>query len=193
VVARSNIGNVAVRTVPVSIAAEVEGVLAGFGSPAGKTLSSDVTDVAAEADPIRVRQILRNLVSNAIRYGGAEIEIVGYNDSGVSVVEVCDSGSEIGQLDRERIFEPYERAHVTEGRTGSVGLGLSVSRTLAELMHGSLTYRFDGRSVFRLELPASAGSPGDVRPNSRMGHDETLSAFGAIGSSRIGVDAGVIQ
>jgi PAS domain S-box-containing protein len=193
VAARSNIGNVAVRTVPVSLAAEVDGVLAGFGSPGGKVLSSDVTDVVAEADPIRVRQILRNLVSNAIRYGGDQIEVVGYNDAGVSVIEVCDSGPEIGKADRERIFEPYERAHVTEGTTGSVGLGLSVSRTLAELMHGSLTYRYDGRSVFRLELLASAGSPADVRPHSGMGHDETLSAFGTIGSSRIGVDVGVIQ
>jgi PAS domain S-box-containing protein len=193
VAARSNIGNVSVRVVPVSIAAEVEGVLAGFGSPPNKVISSDVTDVTAEADPIRVRQILRNLVSNAIRYGGDRIEVVGYNESGVSVIEVHDSGPEIGSTDRERIFEPYERGHVIEGRTGSVGLGLSVSRTLAELMHGSLTYRFDGGSVFRLELPASAGSVGDVRPHSRMGHDETLSAFGAIGSRRIGVDAGVIQ
>jgi PAS domain S-box-containing protein len=193
VAARSNIGNVSVRVVPVSIAAEVEGVLAGFGCPPDKVISSDVTDVTAEADPIRVRQILRNLVSNAIRYGGDRIEVVGYNESGVSVIEVHDSGPEIGATDRERIFEPYERGHVIEGRTGSVGLGLSVSRTLAELMHGSLTYRFDGGSVFRLELPASAGSVGDVRPHSRMGHDETLSAFGAIGSRRIGVDAGVIQ
>lgn len=193
VAARANIGNVAVRAVPVGIAAEVEGVLAGFGSPAGKVLSSDVTDVTAEADPIRVRQILRNLVSNAIRYGGDQIEVVAYKDVGVCVVEVCDTGSDIGPTDRERIFEPYERAHVTEGRTGSVGLGLSVSRTLAELMHGSLTYRHDGRSVFRLELPASASSAGEVGPDSGVGHDETLSAFGAIGSRRIGVDAGVIQ
>ena len=193
VAARANIGNVAVRAVPVGIAAEVDGVLAGFGSPSGKVLSSDVTDVVAEADPIRVRQILRNLVSNAIRYGGDHIEVVGYNDAGVSVIEVCDSGPAIGTKDRERIFEPYERAHVTEGTTGSVGLGLSVSRTLAELMHGSLTYRYDGRSVFRLELLASAGSPADVRPHSRVGHDETLGALGTIGSSRIGVDVGVIQ
>ena len=193
VAARSNMGHVVVRAVPVSIAAEIEDVLAGFGTPPAKTLSSDVTDVVAEADPIRVRQILRNLVSNAIRYGGDQIEVVGYNDAGVSVIEVTDSGLAIGSRDRERIFEPYERAHVIEGTTGSVGLGLSVSRTLAELMHGSLTYSHDGRSVFRLELPASAGSPADVRPHSRVGHDETLSAFGSIGSSRIGVDVGVIQ
>jgi len=193
VAARSNMGHVVVRAVPVSVTAEVEDVLAGFGAPPAKTLSSDVTDVVAEADPIRVRQILRNLVSNAIRYGGDQIEVVGYNDAGVSVIEVTDSGLAIGSRDRERIFEPYERAHVIEGTTGSVGLGLSVSRTLAELMHGSLTYSHDGRSVFRLELPASAGSPADVRPHSRVGHDETLSAFGSIGSSRIGVDVGVIQ
>jgi len=192
VAARANIGNVAVRIVPVDVAVEVKGVLAGFESHTGHSIASDVPDVTISADPSRLRQILRNLVSNAIRYGGKTIEVEGYVSSGLFVLEVKDDGDPIPEADRERIFEPYERAHETAGKPGSVGLGLSVSRTLAELMRGSLTYRHDGRSTFRLELPASL-SELEGGPHSGVRHDEALSAFGAIGAGRIGVDVGAIQ
>ncbi len=55
----------------------------------------------------------------------------------------------------ESIFEAYERAHRYTGKPGSVGLGLTVSRRLARLMDGDLTYRFDDGSVFTLELAAA--------------------------------------
>ena len=192
VAARANIGSVSVQMIPVDVAAEVSGVLAGFESHTSRVIEADVPDATIDADPIRLRQILRNLVSNAIRYGGDEIEVVGDVIAGVCVIEVRDNGDPIAEEDRERIFEPYERAHEAAGRPGSVGLGLSVSRTLAELMRGSLTYYHDGASVFRLELPASADES-DRGPDTRLGHDQPLGAFGTIGSSRIGVDVAAIQ
>ncbi len=192
VAARANIGNVSVQIIPVDVATEVSGVLAGFESHTSRIIEADVPDVTIDADPIRLRQILRNLVSNAIRYGGGEIEVVGDVIAGVCVIEVRDNGDPIAEEDRERIFEPYERAHDTAGRPGSVGLGLSVSRTLAELMHGSLTYHHDGESIFRLELPSSIEDL-DRGPDTRLGHDQPVGAFGPIGSSRIGVDVAAIQ
>jgi K+-sensing histidine kinase KdpD len=55
----------------------------------------------------------------------------------------------------EAIFDPYHRAHDHETPSASVGLGLAVSRHLAEVMGGSLDYLVqDGRSTFRLRLPA---------------------------------------
>jgi signal transduction histidine kinase len=55
---------------------------------------------------------------------------------------------------RGRIFEPYASAHGSDAPSGSIGLGLAVSRELARLMGGDLTYRYeDGRSVFELTLP----------------------------------------
>ena len=55
---------------------------------------------------------------------------------------------------RERIFKPYQRAHHATGLQGSIGSGLSVSRQLARLMGGDLTYRYEaGHSVFELSLP----------------------------------------
>jgi signal transduction histidine kinase len=56
----------------------------------------------------------------------------------------------------ERIFEPYVRAHKRHGLTQSVGLGLTISRQLAELMNGRLSHRReDNRNVFELELPVA--------------------------------------
>jgi signal transduction histidine kinase len=62
--------------------------------------------------------------------------------------------------DRERIFEPYTRAHAA-AVPGSMGLGLPVSRRLARLMNGDLAYAFvDGESIFELTLPGPAFGTG---------------------------------
>ena len=67
---------------------------------------------------------------------------------------MCDNGSGISRDDWERVFEAYESAHGETGRTESVGLGLAISRRLAGLMGGDLTYRYeDGESVFEFSLP----------------------------------------
>jgi signal transduction histidine kinase len=72
---------------------------------------------------------------------------------------VFDDGIGIPEPYRERIFEPYERGHPASGVPGSVGLGLTVSQTLMELMGGSIGYRFEGGSLFEVQLTASA-TPG---------------------------------
>ena len=191
VAARSSVGNVAVRNERVSLTDEIDSVLAGFADTGAPILVRGVGGTVS-ADSIRVRQILRNLVNNALKYGGPDIEIVSSNEPGTLVVEVIDDGPGIAAQDRDRIFVAYERAHETEGQPGSVGLGLTVSRTLAELMSGSLTYRFDGRSIFRLELPAVADSANDQRTTQSMADDVALS-MRTVGSGRIGVDVGVME
>jgi signal transduction histidine kinase len=104
------------------------------------------------ADPGRLRQIFRNLLTNAQRYGGSHRRVLSGADDHMTWIEVRDDGDGVGTDDTDRIFEPYVTAH--EGVRGSVGLGLSVARQLAELMGGSLTYCRDGtETVFRLELP----------------------------------------
>lgn len=121
------------------------------------TVDSKFTITGAEgtvviADPLRTRQIVRNLLTNAVRYGGSEVTIEIERVGDVVKVSVCDSGEPIGEATLEYIFEPFVG---TPQNTQSVGLGLWISRRLSELMGGSIQYHHDGeRSQFILTLPA---------------------------------------
>jgi signal transduction histidine kinase len=120
-----------------------------------------VEDLQVLADPRRLRQILRNLLSNAYRYGGDSVRVVARCDHVGVAIEIADNGDGIPPDLRERVFEPYETAHTAVGVTGSVGLGLTVSRELARLMAGDLTYeRADDRTIFRLTLPQGVVADG---------------------------------
>jgi two-component system cell cycle sensor histidine kinase PleC len=106
-----------------------------------------------------VRQILLNLMSNAIKFtptGGTVELIVGVPDDQTVVLAVKDSGVGIPEEDIDRIFRPFEQsmAHGMRGEAGT-GLGLPLSRQLAEL-HGariSVESRVNEGSVFALVLP----------------------------------------
>ena len=109
------------------------------------------------ADPLRLRQIVRNLLTNASRYGGKRIWLeVSDRDDEVVITAFDDGNGVPGHLE-QTIFEAYESGHdhAVRAEPGSVGLGLAVSRRLAELMDGSLGYlRRDGCTGFELALPA---------------------------------------
>ena len=110
-----------------------------------------------EADTTRLRQIVRNLLENAVRYGGPEIEIRSWREESTVWLSVSDNGVGLEARDLRRIFEPYERSDqaTTESPTG-VGIGLYVSRLLARLMGGDLDcVRPRGLTEFRLQLPAA--------------------------------------
>ena len=108
------------------------------------------------ADPLRFRQIVRNLLSNATRYGGDQIWIEVEDRADTVTVSVVDTGDGVPAALEKRIFEAYERGnHGAVVQPGSVGLGLAVSRRLADLMGGTLEYRrVDGTTRFELSLPA---------------------------------------
>ncbi|MEX2251377.1 MAG: PAS domain-containing sensor histidine kinase [Acidimicrobiia bacterium] len=149
VAARAEIGTVSVELVRVGLLAEVIATLETIDVGL-QPLPDSLPTVLA--DPVRVRQILRNLLANLNRYGGSSRRVIGGTNGTRAWVEVRDDGVGVSPVDSERIFEPYSSAHT--GVTGSIGLGLSVARQLAELMGGSLTYRRDqDETVFRLELP----------------------------------------
>jgi signal transduction histidine kinase len=123
-----------------------------MGGP--KTVEVSGEGVTAWADGHRVRQIVRNLLTNAARYGGPDVRISCGGGAGIAWIKVSDNGEAIPETDRERIFESYESAHESGGQPASVGLGLSVSRQLAGLMGGGLEYEHsDGESTFTLTLP----------------------------------------
>ena len=95
----------------------------------------------AGADALRVRQILRNLVSNAVRYGGSSIRVITRATSDSVQVVVSDNGEGVPLEDETTIFLPYRRSTNTRRDAASVGLGLWICRQLAHAMGGTLEYR----------------------------------------------------
>ena len=115
------------------------------------------------ADPVRLHQILLNLLANATNHtdagGAVAIECTVDAEAGMARMEVHDTGCGIPETDLGRIFEPFaqvNRAARPAGNRGT-GLGLSISREFAIAMHGSLDARSEqGKgSVFTLTLPLS--------------------------------------
>jgi signal transduction histidine kinase len=96
--------------------------------------------------------VIRNLLSNAFRYGGTRVRVEVYQEDLVAHIEVRDSGGPIPDGRVATMFEPFDHAD-DGGRTpNSVGLGLAVARSLARMMGGDLVYVYDTESVFRLTL-----------------------------------------
>ena len=159
VAARIEIGKLEITSVPTSFRGQLAQVLEIWDATEVKEVEVIGDDAKASADPARVRQILRNLIANALRYGGDHIEVrIGRDDQQV-LVEVSDDGTGLPENEWETIFRPYYRFHSEISQPNSLGLGLTVSRGLAELMDGSLDYRHDqGMSIFTLRLRASEPS-----------------------------------
>lgn len=132
------------------------------GAVKDTNLTLDRGDVAPEivawADPDRVRQILVNLVMNAVKYSGpsARITISSTVAADTVLVHVADTGPGIPPEKIEAIFEPFvQLADGLTKRQGGVGLGLAISRDLARAMHGNLTVEstVGVGSRFTLTLP----------------------------------------
>ncbi len=111
------------------------------------------------SDPRRLRQILLNLLSNAIKFGRAKpIQVViEPTDEGGVIIDVIDQGDGISEPDQERIFQEFVQLGKTQLQDGT-GLGLPISRRLAELLNGSLTVEstLGHGSKFRLQVPQNA-------------------------------------
>jgi signal transduction histidine kinase len=125
----------------------------------GVTLTCVVEAVpTVRADRGRVLQLLDNLVSNAIKFTPAGGSVhVSLGDAGDCVaLEVADSGIGIAPEDQRRLFERFFRAeNAVERQVPGTGLGLYISRVIADAHQGKLTVRseLDQGSTFRLELP----------------------------------------
>ena len=156
VAARAESGSLKISLEPVDLHLEVKATLRGLEIEQEVDCHTVGVVASVLADSRRVRQILRNLLVNARRYGIAPIRVVVRNAGDHVRVEVRDSGEPIPRHEREAIFERYYRARQTPGVTASVGLGLTVSRELARIMGGQLSYDHDGESVFTLTLPRAA-------------------------------------
>lgn len=153
VAARAESGSLMVSMEPVDLHLEAKATLRGLEIEEEVDCHTVGVVETVMADAGRVRQIMRNLLVNAKRYGVAPVRVVVRNDGDAVGVEIRDRGEPIPPDERDLIFQRYYRARQTPGVTASVGLGLTVSRELAQIMGGDLTYGHDGESVFTLSLP----------------------------------------
>lgn len=168
VAARSELDMVTVTSENVPLRRLVESVIEVTRDERARDVAiiSDEDEVMAMGDPARIRQVVRNLLVNACRYGGNRIEARLARDGGDVVLRMADDGGGLSRDEWERIFEPYQRAHTIETMPAALGIGLSVSRHLSRLMGGDLTYRHEnGWSVFELRLRA-VGAPQEKTPTS---------------------------
>jgi PAS domain S-box-containing protein len=116
-----------------------------------------------ESDPRKIRQILINLLGNAIKFteqGEVVLEAIEVGDQ--LVLRVSDTGPGIAKEHLDKIFEPFWQVQGgTTRRLGGTGLGLSVTRRLARLLGGEVTAESElGRgSTFRVELPLQPPPP----------------------------------
>jgi signal transduction histidine kinase len=116
-----------------------------------------VDDVAVLADAGKMRQIVVNLLTNAVKYtaDGGEINLAVKSDDSTVSLSVSDTGRGIAEEMLELIFEPFVQLNQTAGSQSGVGLGLAISRNLARGMGGELTAASTaGRgSCFTLTVP----------------------------------------
>jgi len=103
-----------------------------------------------------LRQVLLNLLDNALKHGGREIEAATQRKDGLIVVSVHDSGPEIPADHLEHVFERFYRADTSRSRqSGGAGLGLSLAKCFVQLHGGRITVRSSSRdgTVFEITLP----------------------------------------
>jgi signal transduction histidine kinase len=152
---RAASGNLTVQTADIVLLDECRDIVDSTGLDVAVAVLGP--SVRAHADPLRTRQILRNLLTNAARYGGDTVEVEVAESGGRALVRVRDNGAGVSHIDIEQIFEPYYRTQGEGSAPDSVGLGLAVARQLAHLMGGDLEYRRSNQwTVFELSLPLAA-------------------------------------
>lgn len=156
VAARADIGTLVIQAKTVELDTALE-------SLSRTRILDDFSDVLIDnaavrvvADPVRLNQVLRNLIVNAARYGGDTLRIDAAIHGRYCSIKVADNGTGVSEELIDHIFEPYGRAHEVPTQPESVGLGLAVARDLARLMDGDLEYtRTDGWTEFTLRLPSA--------------------------------------
>ncbi len=114
-------------------------------------------------DPTRVRQIVSNLLSNALKFtraGRVDVRLGQYGDR--VRIEVCDTGIGIAQDAQAKIFQPFTQAEAAITRQyGGTGLGLTLTHNLTDAMNGQLSIEsaVGVGSRFRVDLPLPAHTP----------------------------------
>ncbi|HLF43957.1 MAG TPA: ATP-binding protein [Acidimicrobiia bacterium] len=156
---RIDAGAITYNIETVELSPEIEEVIRPF-KRRGVSVEVDEIGISVRADRLRLRQLLRNLVSNAVKYGGSEIAVTAYSQDPTVLIEVIDNGPGVSPDVEERLFNRYVHEDGSALLQGSVGLGLSIARSFAEGMDGSLEYkRIEELTIFAVSLPLAESDP----------------------------------
>lgn len=151
VAAQAELGQLPLLSQPIDLAVQAQSAVDSLGESAGTIAVTGEAPIVI-ADPVRVRQVLRNLITNALRYGGETVGIHLTAGDTMGIVQVIDDGAGVEAGLEDDLFTDFARSSAPVRE--SVGLGLSISRQLAHMMKGGLSYRrCDGKTVFELALP----------------------------------------
>ena len=123
------------------------------------------------ADEKRLRQILINLIGNAIKFtntGSVQCSVAARRETDLTLwltIDVEDTGAGVPPSETEHIFHPFEQTE-TGSSAGGTGLGLAISREFARLMGGDITLdsKVGRGSRFRLDTPVAVGTSGEATP-----------------------------
>jgi two-component system, OmpR family, phosphate regulon sensor histidine kinase PhoR len=153
-------GNVDIEFRQVALAVAVEEVITALSAKAAETEITVVNNIPESvivlADPLRLEQMMTNLIDNAIKFNhrGGEVTISCEHKAGRVVAAVCDTGEGIPPEHVHRIFERLYRADRSRAPEGT-GLGLAIVKHLARLHGGEVkvTSRLGSGTTFCIDLP----------------------------------------
>lgn len=157
-VARAELGELGLASVSVNMAANVAQVIESIGARGRRVEVTGDQQVTGVGDPAKVRQVLRNLLSNALMHGSEPARVEIAEDEGHAIVRVIDAG--LGLTDELAVsaFDQYTTGG-DAGSPGHIGVGLWICRELSSLMGGYLEYRrTNGETIFEVGIPLLQGS-----------------------------------
>lgn len=145
----------------VELAPLLAGAAAEFAGPyeaEGVTLHADLSDVRTVADPTRIRQIVTNLLSNALKFtpAGGEVHLALGREAGLAVIRVTDTGPGIPPDELPHVFDRFFRGRGV--LVGGSGIGLTVARELVRAHGGEIRVTSEpGRgAAFEVNLPLAS-------------------------------------
>ncbi len=185
--ARLDSHTLVIERTPVDMLEEAEAVVAPL-LRSGASIELRGTREIVMADAMRIRQVIRNLLSNAIRHGGPNVQIVVTARSGIMTCTVTDDGPGLNPAVAGRLIRDSQREHPTGLLTEGKGLGLAIAASLSQRMGGAVQHDADRRhTTITLAIPLAPASAWDSFPT-RDRRSETADPMVRQVSNRFTID-----
>jgi heavy metal sensor kinase len=161
--ARADAGQLELRREPVDfkrVTADAITQLRPLADGLGIAVATKLSSVHVKGDPVRLGQVVTNLVTNAVRYNrpGGQVRVKLAADNGGAVLAVEDTGFGIPEPDRPHIFERFYRVAKDRSRlSGGSGLGLAITKSIVDGHAGTISFTsaVDKGTTFEVRLPAA--------------------------------------